>query len=281
MKIIHISDTHFTYCNEKARKHFLQGINNKISQGGEIILLTGDISESPTLTSELFWLSENIKRPLYYILGNHDFYHSNFEIGRQLAKTAQNFSNLKQFICYLPSRQYVKLNTDTVLFGFDGLYDCRNYKKDEISDFIDGISLQNDFVYNSTLKNICDYEVPIETKLKVFRHYADRETKSLTLKLNNFFQSNYDIINKIIIATHVPPIYYRNPKIEYQYDLPGFDSNKNLMDLLEIYSEKYRNKQFIVFCGHNHFGGFTEQDNLKIYCKASTCDSPNSILVEI
>lgn len=293
MFIVHISDIHLNFCDAnkigenistayKARQKLLKSINDNISKGGEIILLTGDISESPTLTSEVFWLSENLKRPLYYVLGNHDFYHSDFRTGEIFANCANKFIKLDQQIIYLPARDFVKLNADTILLGFNGLYDCRNFKRNELEDFIDGIQIQNDFQYNKNLKEIYDLCESYENKLKLVQYYADNEVNIFEQKLLKLIKTNeFSNINKIIIATHVPPIYYKNPNVKYEYDLPGFDSNKKFLELLCKYSEEYKSIQFTVFCGHNHYGGYSKLDNLEIFCKKSQYGYPDSILIKV
>jgi hypothetical protein len=42
--------------------------------GAEAVLLTGDVAEAPELVAHLESLDARLERPLYFVLGNHDFY---------------------------------------------------------------------------------------------------------------------------------------------------------------------------------------------------------------
>lgn len=278
MKIIHCSDIHLNFCSPeshiglKARKSFIQSINDNISRGGKLILLTGDITEAPHLINELYWLAENIKRPFYFTLGNHDFWHSSFEIVNNWAETAQTL-HLRLNYSYLPSLKPIPLEEiGWYLIGFNGWYDCRNYHFNVMSDFINGKEIINDFENIKDLKSIINRGVDNEYQLAILQNIADEELLKFKLKLDETI--NVYKAQKIIIGTHVPPIPFKESH-------PGFYSNKKLMEFLCLTSVEYPQIEFFVLCGHNHGGGVQKLNNLTIMCKSSRYYNPNSILLDL
>lgn len=278
MKFAHISDIHLNFVTldkahgARSRKTFLQGINDKISLGASFILLTGDITEAPFLTSELYWLSENLKRPLYYVLGNHDYWYTSFKNARNFAHIAQNL-NKNGKICYLSTSNPIEMSLGVWLTGTDGWYDCRNFRQNEISDFLHGREALNDFDLIEDLINLPGCE---EEKLQIIRDFADAEIFNLKIKLQYILSKSP---KKIIIGTHIPPMILPNSKIKENH--PGFYSCRRLMEILCEICENCKNTQFYLYCGHNHGGGNFEIDNLHISCKESRYDYPDSVLIEI
>lgn len=277
MKFIHLSDIHLNFCSlenpnaSKIRKKFIDQIYDHISLGAKFILLTGDIAEAPSLTSELFWLSENIKRPIYYLLGNHDIWFSNFDTARFYARSIEQFVPNKN-LNYLTEKNPIPLEDGVWLIGVDGWYDCRNFKRNLINDFQNGSEAISDFEFIADLASVA---VP-EEKLQLVQNIADMQIGWLYDKIQAALRKNP---KKIIIGTHVPPVNFKVPdKIENH---PGFYSSRNLMEMLLTQAEQNKEIEFYVFCGHTHWGGNLELDNLKIYSKVSEYGAPDSKLIEI
>ena len=57
-------------CHESACRGFCPYVNEQ----ADALVVTGDIAESPTLSSALTSLATLTERPVYFVLGNHDFY---------------------------------------------------------------------------------------------------------------------------------------------------------------------------------------------------------------
>ena len=47
---------------------------HSVNEHADALVVTGDIAESPTLRSALTSLATLTERPVYFVLGNHDFY---------------------------------------------------------------------------------------------------------------------------------------------------------------------------------------------------------------
>ncbi len=74
MKLAWITDIHLNFINLTARQKFYQEIIGSECDG---VLLSGDIAEAPSIKDILQELSDFIEKPVYFVLGNHDYYRPN------------------------------------------------------------------------------------------------------------------------------------------------------------------------------------------------------------
>ena len=70
MKLAWLTDIHLNFLDANERKHFYQEI---INTECDSVLISGDIAEAPSIKNILQELAIFIKKPIYYILGNHDY----------------------------------------------------------------------------------------------------------------------------------------------------------------------------------------------------------------
>ena len=114
MKLSWTTDTHLNLIESDARTLFYDSI---IATDCDAVLLTGDIAESPSLIDVLIEMAHHIQKPIYFVLGNHDYYYSNVAdiraVMRELTKTEKN-------LFWLPASGVQVLNSDTVVLGQDG-----------------------------------------------------------------------------------------------------------------------------------------------------------------
>ncbi len=71
MKFAWLTDIHLNFLYEDKRKQYYE----KIMLNCDAIVISGDIAEAKSITSILKEMAHHIKKPIYYVLGNHDFYH--------------------------------------------------------------------------------------------------------------------------------------------------------------------------------------------------------------
>ena len=70
MKLTWLTDIHLNFLNEERRIQFYQNIKDH----GEAIVISGDIAEAGSLTAILEEMAHHINKPIYFVLGNHDYY---------------------------------------------------------------------------------------------------------------------------------------------------------------------------------------------------------------
>ena len=93
------------------------------SETCDVLLLTGDISVSSLLLPHLSLLESNFQKPIYFVLGNHDYYGS--DIG-SVRKRVVDHCRGSSYLKYMLSVPYIKLEGKTYLIGHDSWYDAQN-----------------------------------------------------------------------------------------------------------------------------------------------------------
>jgi hypothetical protein len=71
MKLAWLTDIHLNFLDHNEVEGFIRTVAEMPCDG---ILLSGDIGEAPNLVSLLNKLSIAFAGPIYFVLGNHDFY---------------------------------------------------------------------------------------------------------------------------------------------------------------------------------------------------------------
>lgn len=91
--------------------------------GADAYCLTGDLSEAPQLAGHLETLAAAVQKPVYFILGNHDYYHGSIAAVRaQMRALSQSHPWLR----WMPAAGLVPLTPETCILGHDAWGDGRN-----------------------------------------------------------------------------------------------------------------------------------------------------------
>lgn len=119
MKFVWLTDIHINFLNEDAREQFYQKI---IDANCDCVLITGDIAEADCVVDLLAEMQNRINKPIYFVLGNHDYYRGQINAVRE-AVTQLTKKNHQLF--WLPASGMQLLNQNTILLGQDGWADGR------------------------------------------------------------------------------------------------------------------------------------------------------------
>lgn len=218
------------------------------------LIITGDISTGNLLYKHLKELAEGFTKPIYFVLGNHDFWGSSFsEIETNLLKAlalykTEGIDNLHWL------NDGWKVHDRHAIVGVNGWYDAMygdQMTKSYINDFYEIQELMPGTRYHDLL-------------LQLVRDRAGQEADRLAVMLKEACEK-YD---KIIVCTHVPPY------AESAWHM-GFPSEPDMMPwfssastgaVLDTYSARYPEKTFVVLAGHSHSPGvFQKRDNMTVY----------------
>lgn len=237
MNMAWLTDIHLNFIDKSARQNFYQEI---INTQCDSVLISGDIAEAPSLTDILNEMADYIKKPIYFILGNHDYYRGQIEEVRDTL-TALTKTNGQLF--WLPASGIQKLNNNTILLGQDGWADGR------LGDY------QNSRVVLNDSRMIADlFQEKILGKyqlLKKMQQLADVDAMKLQDDLKQAVGQNS---KKIIVLTHVPPFKeacLHKGQISGDDWLPYF-SSKIIGDVLIVVAQQNPEIEFLVLCGHTH-----------------------------
>lgn len=209
----------------------------------DAVVLSGDISQAPLLRNHLSALEVRLQRPIYFVLGNHDFWGSNTSRTRN---EMTRLSNVSEYLRYLSAIPYIELSKDTFMVGHDGWYDGL-YSEPKFSNFV-----MNDWTqigdYTTRGGNWHDHHDFI---LEVARQQSTLAAQHVATGIKNVLSQRNP--RKIIVVTHVPPfIQPLELSRENKKDLYPWYSSKIMGDMLLTAAANNPRVSFEVFCGHCH-----------------------------
>lgn len=115
MRLAWMTDPHFNFLPPfGARGRYVAQ-----ETGCDAVVLTGDIAESKSLEQASRGFAEGLDKPVYFVLGNHDYYSGSTEGTRTVARRLDG--NLR----WLDSAGVVQLSKETALVGHEGWYDAQ------------------------------------------------------------------------------------------------------------------------------------------------------------
>jgi len=247
MQIIWVTDPHLNFARHDVWEAWIHSMR---LMAGDCLLITGDISESEDIVWQLQRIEELVSIPVYFVLGNHDFYGSRVD-------TVRNQMRALHLDCpkcvYLHHGNVVPLDHDWALVGNDGWADAGYGDA-----FASPVRL-NDF------KRIGDYVGgELSDDLAIMKDLASKCAVELRISLENACRQ----FQRVLIATHIPPFreacWYEG-KITDDNWAPYFVSRVMGEVLLE-FAVQYQSHVFHVLCGHTHHVGRARmRDNLTVW----------------
>lgn len=225
-------------------------VNSLIKQvvPADAVIVSGDISVSHSLIYHLNLLEDAFNKPVYFVLGNHDYYYSDI---LSVRKEVTDECLEMRFCKYLGSQPFVMLTPTTALIGSDGWYDAYN-----------GDPRKSEFIMSDWL-NISDFKSAIRTLpgskqidinrvMQVSREICKASVAHVARGINAVAPNVADIL----IVTHVPPFEqaYTNGKyknIPNDHVTPWYTS-KMMGEMLLTISKTYPEVQFTILSGHTH-----------------------------
>lgn len=256
MQAIWATDIHLNFVPREERLAFFASIT---SRDADMVFLTGDIAEAPSLEPLFAEMAQFISTPIYFVLGNHDFYYGSIS---HVQQSAGRLSQTHQNLTYLSQVGIVELSPTTGLVGQDGWGDGRygNFQRSPV--------ILNDHTLIKDLKELD--RATLHTKL---RQLGEKEAESLEKKLTHALER----YPRVILLTHVPPFkeacWYQG-EIGNDDWLPFFTC-KAVGDLLIRLMETHPRHQLTVLCGHTHHPGTAEiRPNLTVHTGPANYGTP-------
>jgi len=245
MKLAWLTDIHLD-CVEDVFES-LDDLQRKISPV-EAVVISGDISVGPHVTSHLGMLEDAIRKPIYFVLGNHDYYFADI-LGtrRRVVDACRSMS----FCRYLGALPCIKVGPKSVIIGSDGWYDALNGNVDK-SDM-----LMNDWIkisdFHSAIKNTPTGKSINKEDIKAI---AREICKASVNHVAKGIKSVASYVDSVLIITHVPPFAesYASDKfsgIPREHVLPWYTSMM-MGEMLKTAAKTYQHIQFTVLSGHTH-----------------------------
>ena len=127
-RIAWCTDIHLNFAKPDSLAEFLHRLREA---DPDLLLIGGDIAEATDVVHYLEVLDHHLTRPIYFVLGNHDFYFGSIHRVRQDVRASCASSDN---LVYLTDAGVVELSDGVGLVGHDGWADARigNYERSMI-----------------------------------------------------------------------------------------------------------------------------------------------------
>jgi len=256
MRCVWATDIHLNFVGARHRFSFAESV---LANDPDIVLLGGDIGEANTVVSYLEELVHWIRRPIYFVLGNHDFYRGSIHSVRA---SISELTQRSESLVWLNSAGFIPIGSDTVLVGHDSWADGR------LGDFKECSVVLNDFLLISEFLPLGKHE-----RLHLLQTLADEAAAHFKRVLPEAFST----CQSVLLLTHVPPFRqacWHEGKISGEDYLPYF-ATKVVGDVLVSAMEAHPDCRLTVLCGHTHGSGATDiLPNLKVYTGGAEYGNP-------
>jgi len=255
-KILWTTDIHLNFLVNTDLDFFITNIQ---SQSPDVLLIGGDIGEAQSVCSYLRKLEQSIGCPIYFVLGNHDYYHGSLS---KVNKNVRHISNSSKKLFFLDTMPFIELTKEVALVGHSGWTDGKfgDYNGSEV--MLNDYVLINEFI--GLNKN---------QRLKKLNELGSEATSKIEQELISAFK-NY---KKVLCLTHVPPFKkscWHEGKISDNNYLPHF-SCKSVGDMMKKIMQSRPNCHLEVLCGHTHSPGSVQiLDNLKVITGKASYGKP-------
>lgn len=233
MKLAWATDIHLDHCDAAGLTEFF---NKLAAQQADAYCLTGDLSEAPLLRNHLEQLAEAVQKPVYFILGNHDYYHGSIPAVRaDMTELTQTSAWLR----WLPATGIIPLSEETCILGHDCWGDGRN------GDVV------NTWVKLKDFRLIEDFAIAGESgRVALLNRLGDEGADYLRGLLPEAL-SRY---KQVVLLMHMPPL-----REACLYGTEVADDNwaphftcKAVGDLLLELLPDYPHSEVTVLAGHTH-----------------------------
>ena len=242
-----LTDIHLNFVSPRKRSQFYSQLREEQL---DILLLGGDIGEANSVVQLLAEIERSLAIPIYFVLGNHDFYHGSIAgVRKAVAHEAADSPWLR----WLPASGVVPLTDNTALVGHDSWADGR------LGDFFRSDVMLNDY---ALIADLCGLKkADLYAKLNAL---GDEAAEFLGHRVSEALSR----CRNVVVLTHVPPFRescWHEGHISNDDYLPHF-ACRAVGDRLSGIVRDHPDSRVKVLCGHTHSSGFARVlDNLEVF----------------
>lgn len=256
MRLAWLTDPHFDHVSFERFERLAEQIRSQRVDG---LLLTGDISQAEDVLFQLERLYAAILIPIYYVLGNHDFYGGTIATVRQAATAA---TRRHPDLHYLSTSDSITLADRIGLVGEDGWGDAT------VGDY------ERSPVRLADFKHIDDFRLTDQQRWRELLAQLGRQSQERLLPKLRLAAER---CSHVYVLTHVPPFreacWYEGQTTDELW-APFFVCGAVGKALREAAS-LYPTTRFTVLCGHTHHGGTAViAENLTVVTGGTEYGSP-------
>jgi 3',5'-cyclic-AMP phosphodiesterase len=257
VRLVWTTDPHLNHVVASTRQQWFETI---ASHGPDGIVISGDLSEGDDVVFQLLRLAQVFSVPIYFVLGNHDFYGSSISATRRQVITA---SRERNHLHYLTDDSAIELMRGVFLVGEDGWGDAT------AGDYEGSHIRLNDFVL------IDDFRLtPTSTWKQRLNDLGAESAQRLAAKIAALPVH----AQQVLVVTHVPPFceacWYEGKTTDESW-APFFVCGQ-VGQVLRQQATSRPHCQFTVLCGHtHHHGTATLATNLVVHTGSAVYGQPD------
>ena len=252
-----LTDIHLNFVSLLKRVGFYAQLRQEKLDG---LLLGGDIGEADTVTGLLAEIADRLRIPIYFVLGNHDFYRGSIETVREAVAREAAAS---RWLRWLTASAAIPLTASTALVGHDSWADGRlgNFFRSEV--------MLNDYVLIGEFLGSNKQE-----RYARLNALGDEAAGFLDARVREALALH----RNVIVLTHVPPFRescWHEGRISNDDFLPHF-ACRAVGDRLAAIMAGHPDHTMTVLCGHTHSPGFARiLDNLVVHTGGASYGEPS------
>jgi hypothetical protein len=238
-----LTDIHLNFLRPLALKAFYERVK---AEKPDALLLTGDIAEGDSVAKFLAEMVQQIGAPIYFVLGNHDFYKSNIRVVRG------DITRAHKQATYMPSVPKVELAPGITMIGVDGWGDARCGDLDSTVQLSDW----------NLIDELKKFKTDKKGRNELLQRLGTAEARALTEKLAGVTDAR-----ELLVLTHVPPfpeacVY--DGEMSSPAWLPWFTCIAT-GEVLDAHAAAHPHQRITVLCGHSHgIGAYDRAPNLAV-----------------
>ena len=233
-----LTDIHLNFLREPVLEAFLSSLEET---NADAFLIGGDIGEAPDVALHLNALANRLRRPIYFVLGNHDFYRGSIAGVRA---TVRKLCSTVPDLHWLADAGVVPLTDETCLVGHDGWGDGR------LGDYLRSDVILNDW---GLIGEFGGFHEAREERLARLHSLGDESAVHFRTVLPGALRR----FRHVVVLTHVPPFReacWHEGRVSNDDWLPHFTCKAVGDALLEALTAA-PDRRMTVLCGHTHGGG--------------------------
>ncbi len=259
MKLAWTTDVHLDWIDRSRRRDEL--VRSIRDDAPDALVLTGDVADGPHTARCLRRFEAELACPIFFVLGNHDFYGRTIRRGRREAAALAAES---EHLVYLTEAGVVELTPTTAIIGHDSWGDAR------LGDYENSKVWLPDFVAVKDLAEASGDRDLLRRRLHALGDEAARHFESV-------LPEALDRYARVLLATHVPPYReaaWHDGRHSDDHWLPFF-ACKAVGDVLTRVMRGRPDRELVVLCGHTHGSGESQiLENVRVLTGGSGYDHP-------
>jgi 3',5'-cyclic AMP phosphodiesterase CpdA len=235
-RIAWLTDIHLNFVAADGIEQFYGGL---AALHPDAVLLGGDIAEAHDLIRHLHRLATALPYPIYFVLGNHDFYRGSIS---QVRHNIAEFCAVTPNVIWLTAAGVIELAPQVGLVGHDGWADGR------LGDYERSPIMLNDYLLIEELA-----QVDRIARWQLLKQFGDEAADHVLRVL----PAALDTYPHVIFLTHVPPFReacWHQGQISNDDWLPHFTCDAVGKAISSVMRDR-PDRRLTVLCGHTHSSG--------------------------